>query len=107
MDVLVVRAHHFGGSQLLQRRRVTDDMVNDGRADLPGEPPDIGVRASTHGQRQQLVVGRKVLRSKPADVLRIFDSWTYTLRVGEQRPASRLGEAIDAGVGMLRRVRHL
>jgi hypothetical protein len=49
------RTHQAGARQLLECGRISDDMVDDRRSDFSRERPDRGVRASSHGQRQQLV----------------------------------------------------
>ena len=56
MNIFVVRAHQAGACQLLECGRIADDMVDDRRTDVACERPDIRVRSSAHGQRQQLIV---------------------------------------------------
>src|SRR5262245_6783034 len=107
MNVFIVRAHEAGLSELFERLRITDDMVHDGRANLSGKRPNVGVRSPAHRQSQQLVIGREIAHAKPANVLWISNSRPYSLRVREKRPAPSLEKPIDAGIRVPGRVRDL
>ncbi len=96
VDIGDVVAHGVRHWQQLVR---AIDMDSDRPTDVAGDCPMVCVNACGHGQRQQLVSRRKLLRAQPTDVLRKLIGCPSA--IGLYATHAGLPQALNGGVSVL------
>ena len=121
MDIGGVGAQRLDGMDALEQRVAAEladaDMDRDRRADVARGAPGLEDhlrRAAGRGeeQRQQLIVGRKVLLAQPRDIVRVtmarrlrpVAGRVLRVAVGEHRAHARILQRLDRGVAVRGRV---